>query len=401
LPSAVALAFAIAYHAVSVLPTVPLGIAGLGRMGVRSLLARPAAEPNPLPPRPGTVDASIVIPCLDEERTIAPCVESAFRALAIANVTGEVLVVDNGSTDRSAEIAAAAGARVIHESRPGYGSAYLAGLAASNGTYILMGDGDGTYDFTELPAFLELARGGADLVIGSRFRGTILPGAMPWHHRWIGNPVLTGLLNLLFRTGVTDAHCGLRLVARSALPTLNLHSPGMEFASEMVISAKRAGLSIAETEVVYRARPSGSDSKLHSLRDGLRHVRYILAWATGTALALPAAFLIVIGVVVMLKPGGTTVTDIVAGTGLITVAVLAVQAAVSLTIWRLMTVESGAAGWLHRVIDRRVLMLIATAIVAAAFVSASSLDSLARHGLHHPSSAHANQRAHAAGDQGL
>ena len=401
-PVAVALAFAIAYHAVSILPTVPLGIAGLGRMGVRSLLVRPAAGQEPLPPPlPATVEMSIVIPCLDEERTIGPCVESAFRALAMAHATGEVVVVDNGSTDRSAEIAEAAGARVIHESRPGYGSAYLAGLSGSHGTYILMGDGDGTYDFTALPAFLELARGGADLVMGSRFRGTILPGAMPWHHRWIGNPVLTGLLNLLFRTGVSDAHCGLRLMARSALPKLNLRSTGMEFASEMVISAKRAGLTIAETEIVYGARPSGSHSKLHSLRDGLRHVRYILAWATGTALALPAAFLTVIGVVVILKPGGTSVTDIMAGTGLITIAVLAVQAAVSLTIWRMMTIEGAAAGWLHRVIDRRVLALVATAIVAAAFASASSLDGLARHGLHHPSSAHADERAHSAGDRGL
>ena len=212
------------------------------RMGVRSLL--PAAQPPPTFSEP-TLEVSVVIPCLNERGTIASSVLEAVRGVELAGTDGEVLVVDNGSTDGSPELAAAAGARVIQETRRGYGSAYLAGLSACHGRYILMGDGDGTYDFTALPDFLERCRNGAELVMGSRLRGRILPGAMPWHHRWIGNPILTGLLNLLFHSGVSDAHCGLRMVARSALPRLQLRTPGMEFASEMVISAKRAGLRTA------------------------------------------------------------------------------------------------------------------------------------------------------------
>jgi hypothetical protein len=358
------LAFAIALHAVSVLPTLPLGIAGLGRMGVRSLLPERLAAPAIAFGEP-SLEVSIIIPCLDEQQTIGGCVESAWVALSIADVSGEVIVVDNGSHDRSAAIAATAGARVIHEPRHGYGSAYLAGLAAARGRYMLMGDGDGTYDFTALPAFLALARGGADLVMGSRFRGTILPGAMPWHHRWIGNPMLTGLLNLLFRSGVSDAHCGLRMIARTALPRLNLRTPGMEFASEMVISAKRAGLTIAETEIVYGARPRDSASKLRSLRDGLRHLRYILAWASGTALAVPVAGFAVLGVVLVLLPGAS-ITDMAAGAGLLTVAALALQAVICLIIWRAITIEGVAADWLRRAIDRRVLVATSTAIVIAA-----------------------------------
>jgi uncharacterized protein (TIRG00374 family) len=357
------LAFAIALHAVSVLPTLPLGIAGLGRMGVRSLL--PARPPRPaIAAGEPSLEVSIIIPCLDEQQTIGGCVRSAWEALSIADVTGEVIVVDNGSRDSSAAIAGAAGARVIHEPRHGYGSAYLAGLAAARGRYMLMGDGDGTYDFTALPAFLALARAGAELVMGSRFRGTILPGAMPWHHRWIGNPMLTGLLNLLFRSGVSDAHCGLRMISRTALPRLNLRTPGMEFASEMVISAKRAGLAIAETEIVYGARPRDSASKLRSLRDGLRHVRYILAWASGTALAVPVAGFAVLGVVLVLLPGAS-ITDMAAGAGLLTVAALALQAVICLIIWRAITIEGVAAGWLRRAIDRRVLVATSTAIVIA------------------------------------
>ena len=388
--SGAALAFALAYHAVSVLPLIPLGLIGLGRMGVRSLL--PAAQPPPSFSRP-TLEVSVVIPCLNERETIAGSVLEALRGIELAGTDGEVLVVDNGSTDGSPELAASAGARVIHETRRGYGSAYLAGLSACQGRYILMGDGDGTYDFTALPDFLERCRNGAELVMGSRLRGRILPGAMPWHHRWIGNPILTGLLNVLFHSGVSDAHCGLRMVARSALPRLQLRTPGMEFASEMVINAKRAGLRIEETPITYRARPAGSHSKLHSVRDGLRHVRYILAWASGTTLAIPVAALTAIGFVLLLLPGAS-VRDVAAGAVILTAAVLALQAAASLAIWRLITVHDSGLEWLRRVIDRRVVMTAAVVTVALAVLAASDYGHRFEQRAHHTSA-----RAHVTGTE--
>jgi hypothetical protein len=374
--SALALAFAIAYHAVSLLPMLPLGVIGLGRLGVKSLSTPARREPSLPAPASTELEVSVVIPCLDEERTIAGCIDSARSGLCLAAVPGEVIVADNGSQDRSVEIARSRGARVVAEPRRGYGSAYLAGLRAARGRYILMGDGDGTYDFTALPAFLKLARGGAGLVMGSRLQGTILPGAMPWHHRWIGNPILTGLLNVLFRTGVSDAHCGLRMVARDALPALDLRTPGMEFASEMVIEAKRAGVRIAETPIVYAARPRDSHSKLHSVRDGLRHVRYILARASGTSLAAPVAAVAALGLVLLLFPRATA-TDVALGVGLLTVAALACQSAVSLMIWRWITLDGAAADWPRRALDRRVLAAAAAATVIAAFLGASALAHVA------------------------
>ncbi|HEY7283224.1 MAG TPA: glycosyltransferase family 2 protein, partial [Actinomycetota bacterium] len=250
------------------------------------------AVPTPDDGRPEAeleLDVTVVIPCLDEEETIERCVREARAAIERQRMRGEVLVVDNGSRDRSAELAAAAGAIVVHEDRRGYGRAYLTGLEHARGRFILLGDGDATYDFDELPRFVSAMDEGADMVLGSRIRGRILPGAMPWHHRWIGNPALTGLLNLIYRTGVSDAHCGLRMVRRSALPRLGLRSTGMEFASEMVVKAKLAGLRIAERPITYAARPGGSRSKLRSLHDGLRHVLYLLAWAPARVLMVPAA----------------------------------------------------------------------------------------------------------------
>jgi hypothetical protein len=253
------------------------------------------------------LDVSVVIPCLNEAPTIAGCVRQALAAIEAGEFTGEVVVADNGSTDGSPELARAAGARVVNERRPGYGSAYLAGLAAARGRLILMGDGDGTYDFGQLSVFVAKARRtGADLVMGSRFRGRIEPGAMPWHHRYIGNPVLSGILRGLFHVEVSDAHCGLRLVRRSALETLDLHSTGMEFASEMVVSAARNQLAIAEVPIVYSARPEGSTSKLRSLRDGLRHLSYMLANAAGRVFFVPAIVLLLIAAVLLIASPGAT-----------------------------------------------------------------------------------------------
>ncbi|HET8673603.1 MAG TPA: glycosyltransferase family 2 protein, partial [Thermoleophilaceae bacterium] len=164
---------------------------------------------------------SVVIPALNEAESIEACVRRSLDTMRTHGIAGEVVVSDNGSDDGTPDLARAAGARVIYEQRKGYGSAYLAGFAAARGKYIVMGDADETYDFGEIARFVEPLEEGADLVMGSRLRGHIHPGAMPWLHRYVGNPVLTGVLNLFFRTGVSDAHCGMRAFRRDLLPRLD------------------------------------------------------------------------------------------------------------------------------------------------------------------------------------
>src|SRR5262245_36286311 len=216
-----------------------------------------------------TPSISVVIPCLNEAQSIAECVRRAQDVLDRNGFTGEIVVADNGSADGSSEAAEAAGARVVHEWRTGYGSAYLAGFAAANGTYIVMADADLTYDFDDIPRFVDQLEDGADFVIGNRMKN-IRPGAMPWHHRYIGNPALTGALNLFFRTGVRDAHCGMRAVRRDALPRLDLRATGMEFASEMVVRAAKEDLDIRQIPIAYA--PRAGESKLSTFRDGWRHL---------------------------------------------------------------------------------------------------------------------------------
>ena len=210
---------------------------------------------------------------------------------------GEVVVADNASDDRSAELAANAGARVVHEPRRGYGSAYRAGFAVARGRYIVMADADLTYDFREIPRFVEQLDAGAEMVIGDRM-DNIHPGAMPWLHRYVGNPVLTGVLNLFFRTGVSDAHCGMRAVRRDVLPRLDLRTTGMEFASEMVIRASKEQLDIREVPIEYH--PRGGESKLSSFRDGWRHLRFLLVHSPTHLFVLPGAVLAALGALVAL-----------------------------------------------------------------------------------------------------
>jgi glycosyltransferase involved in cell wall biosynthesis len=240
------------------------------------------------------VVVSVVIPCLNEQENISACVHAARAALAAADLTGEVIVVDNASEDASPELAQAAGATVIVEPRRGYGSAYLAGLAAARGTYLVMADADLTYDFADIPRFVDRLAAGADLVMGDRM-DNIEPGAMPWLHRYIGNPLLTGILNLFFRTGVRDAHCGMRAVRREALPRLALRTTGMEFASEMVVRAARERLVIDELPIKYH--PRGGESKLSSFRDGWRHLRFLLVHSPQYLFLLPGLIMSVLGVV--------------------------------------------------------------------------------------------------------
>ena len=223
--------------------------------------------------------------------------------LAEHELAGEVLVADNDSEDASAELAEAAGARVIHEPRRGYGSAYLAGFGAARGRYIVMADADLTYDFAEIPRFVEHLEAGADLVMGDRM-DQIQPGAMPWLHRYVGNPILSGTLNFFFRTGVRDAHCGMRAVRRSVLPQLDLHATGMEFASEMVVRAAKEKLDIRQFPIEYH--PRGGDSKLSTWRDGWRHLRFLLVHSPTHLFIIPAMAMLVLGALIML----TVLTDL-------------------------------------------------------------------------------------------
>src|SRR5688572_4113514 len=212
-----------------------------------------------------------------------------------AGIAGEVVVADNASEDRSAELAAGAGARVVTEPRRGYGSACVAGFAAARGRYIVMADADLTYDFGEIPRFVEHLEAGAELVMGDRM-DNIHPGAMPWLHRYVGNPVLTGVLNFFFRTGVNDAHCGMRAVRRDVLPRLDLRTTGMEFASEMVIRASKEKLDIREFPIEYH--PRGGESKLSSFRDGWRHLRFLLVHSPTHLFVLPGAIMSLLGLLI-------------------------------------------------------------------------------------------------------
>jgi Glycosyl transferase family 2 len=240
---------------------------------------------------------SVVIPCLNEAENIEACVKGARDALEGASLNGEVIVVDNASDDSSAVLAERAGARVVHEPRRGYGSAYLAGLAVARGEYIVMADADLTYDFGEIPHFVRELAEGAELVIGDRM-DNIHPGAMPWLHRYVGNPILTGILNLFFRTGVNDAHCGMRGVRREALSRLDLRTTGMEFASEMVIRAAKENLAIRQFPIEYH--PRGGESKLSSFRDGWRHLRFLLVHSPTYLFIVPGAVMALLGALICL-----------------------------------------------------------------------------------------------------
>lgn len=373
---AAAVSAAVALHAVNTVPLVALGVFGLVRAArLRGRRSPPGPRPpSPRDPSPGIV--SVVIPCLDEETTIGRCVRSAWDGISAAGVDGEVIVVDNGSTDRSAELAQAAGAAVVREPERGYGSAYLAGMRRARGGWILMGDGDGTYDFGELPRFLAAGRD-ADMVVGSRLLGRILPGAMPWHHRFIGNPLLTGMLNLLFGAGVSDAHCGLRMVRREAADRIGLRTTGMEFASEMIIQAAAAGLVIAETPITYGARPEGSRSKLRSVPDGLRHVRFMLACSSGALIWVPAFVLVASGAGLMLA--SPTDLTAVAGAALLWIGGMVAQAGLMVRAYRLLALERRRRSALRAWRQPRVALAVAVLVAVSVTVAAEARLDVHRH----------------------
>src|SRR5436190_3496520 len=247
---------------------------------------------------------SVVIPCLNEAETIGECVTLSRGVLDEAGLDGQVIVVDNGSTDGSGDLARAAGALVVDEPRRGYGSAYLAGLSVARGDYIVMVDADLTYDFGEIPRFVDELENGAQLVIGNRMQN-IQPGAMSFLSR-VGNPLLSGFLNVLHRTNIHDAHCGMRALRRDVVPVLNLRTVGMEFASEMVIRATREHLDVREIPITLH--PRVGKSKLSPFRDGWRHLRLILVYNPTFLFIVPGTAMLIAGlvVIVFVLSGGHT-----------------------------------------------------------------------------------------------
>jgi glycosyltransferase involved in cell wall biosynthesis len=269
----------------------------------------PTAEPD------GPLDVSIVVPCLNEAKTLPLCIPVALQALAELRRTrgfsGEVVVSDNGSTDGSPEVARALGARVVRCRRRGYGAALTAGIQEAAGRFIVMGDADGSYDFLEAVPMVEKLAEGFDLCMGSRFAGEIKPGAMPWKNQHIGNPLLTGILNLFFRSGLSDAHCGLRAFTKQAFLAINPTSKGMEFASEMVIKPTLLGLKCTEVPVTLHPDSRGRPPHLRPWRDGWRHLRYLVMLSPAWLFFVPAVALGVLGITILAlvlaaPPGGIT-----------------------------------------------------------------------------------------------
>ncbi|MDA8254640.1 MAG: glycosyltransferase family 2 protein [Betaproteobacteria bacterium] len=241
------------------------------------------------------VYVTAVMPCLNEERTLGLCIEKAQRAFREMGIVGEVVVADNGSTDRSVEIAESLGARVAHEPRKGYGSALMAGINAARGRVVVMADADDSYDWLSLGDFVGKIEQGYDLVMGNRFKGGIEPGAMPALHRYFGNPVLSTLARVMYRIPIADFHCGMRAFTREAFDRMSVRTTGMEFATEMVVNASHAGLRIAE--IPTRLYPDKRDRAPHlrSFRDGWRHLRFMLSYAPDWLYLVPGLTMALLG----------------------------------------------------------------------------------------------------------
>ena len=259
-----------------------------------------------------TIDVSIVMPCLNEEESVAACVQKARSWIHRSGMRGEVIVVDNGSADRSAEVAKEAGARVLHHEERGYGSALLRGFRDARGQYLVMGDCDGTYEFGQLEPLVSPLQNGYEMVVGDRLGSLLAPGAMPWAHRFLGTPAISWLLRVFSGARVRDSQCGLRAIRRDALERLNLKSTGMEFASEMILKAMRQGLNVAEVTVPYY--PRIGESKLHTFRDGWRHLKFLLISSPSYVFIGPGLLFLILGLVslavTVLTTNGITVGSV-------------------------------------------------------------------------------------------
>jgi glycosyltransferase involved in cell wall biosynthesis len=260
------------------------------------------AKMNPgakTPESPDEVELSVVMPCLNEVRTVGRCVTQAIEAINRLGISGEVIVADNGSTDGSVEKARSRGARVVRAEQIGYGSALRTGCLAARGRYIIMGDSDGAHDYSDIDPFVEKLGEGSDLVVGNRFKGEILPGSMSWKNRYIGNPLLSRFLRVLFSTQVSDAHCGLRGFTKAAFRRMNLRSQGMEFASEMLIKAAKLRLNTSEVPITQHPDGRGRPPHLRPFRDGWRHVKLMLMFSPTALFLVPGLGLMLLGIVLM------------------------------------------------------------------------------------------------------
>jgi len=259
------------------------------------------------------VDVSVVIPCLNEARSIAICVDKAIAAFRECGVCGEVVVSDNGSTDGSIEIAQAHGARVVHATIKGYGNALRKGIEEARGCFIIMGDADDSYDFTQVPAFVAKWREGNDLVMGNRFAGGIKHGAMPWLHKYLGNPAITAILNRFFQAGIGDAYCGMRGFTKRVYQHIDPRTTGMEFALELVIKAKKIGARVTEIPVTLWPDKRGRRPHLRTFHDGWRSLRFMLLYAPNWLFIGPGSFLLALGVglVFWLFPGPRPVGQVI------------------------------------------------------------------------------------------
>jgi glycosyltransferase involved in cell wall biosynthesis len=250
--------------------------------------------------RPSGIKVSAVIPCLNEEETLGICINKAWRCLKKLGVKGEVVVGDNGSTDRSVEIAESLGARVVHQLTKGYGAALTAGIEAAEGDIIIMADADDSYDWSSMGPFVEKIEEGYDFVMGNRFKGGIRPGAMPFLHRYLGNPVLSTLARIFYRAPVGDFHCGMRAFTKEAYQKMKPRTTGMEFATEMVVNSARSQLRITEIPTVLYPDKRTRPPHLRSFRDGWRHLRFIMTYAPNYLYLVPGAFLLILGVILQI-----------------------------------------------------------------------------------------------------
>jgi glycosyltransferase involved in cell wall biosynthesis len=295
------------------------------------------------------VELTVVMPCLNEAETVATCVRKAMGFLAESGISGEVLLADNGSTDGSQALAEAEGARVVNVKDKGYGNALMGGIVAAHGKYVIMGDADDSYDFTNLMPFVEELRKGADLVMGNRFEGGIEPGAMPPLHRYLGNPVLSFVGRLFFGSKIGDFHCGLRGFNRDSVMALNLQATGMEFASEMVVKATLAKQHIAEVPTTLAKDGRSRPPHLNTWRDGWRHLRFLLLFAPRWLFLFPGVLLLALGLIGggLVLPGAFHIGSVTFDVDTLVVASAAVVIGLQAVLFWLFTqVYAGAEGFL-------------------------------------------------------
>ena len=341
------------------------------------------------------IEVSVVIPCLNEARSIGACIEKALAALREIGVNGEVVVADNGSTDGSIEIAQTHGARVVHAPVKGYGSALRKGIAEARGEFIILGDADGSHDFGEIGPFISKWRGGHDFVMGSRLLGNIKDGAMSWHHRYLGTPVLTWMLNLFFGATVSDINCGMRGLSKNLVKQLDFRTTGMEFASESLIKAAKACARIAEVPITMWPDKRDRPPHLRPFRDGWRHLRFIMLSAPNWLFLMPGGVLITLGfgIVLWLLPGPVFAGKVGLDINTISLAMMVILLGVHIFSIGLfvkvfcytesLSSQRGLVRWLKRLKLEHGLLLGA-GLVAAGFIGDSvALSSWAAHGFGH------------------